>query len=138
MGAWRDGTRRCADAPGAGRPTTSPSHAGPRGAAAGGLGAVQPRPAPPVPRATLRPVTATSVPLPDHPDRLWRHPEPKASYDVVVIGGGGHRPPPAHPPAQRPAATPPGLARGGGAGGGEKDPPTRDHPHKQPVGQKAA
>ncbi len=28
--------------------------------------------------------------LPDHPDRLWRHPEPKASYDVVIIGGGGH------------------------------------------------
>jgi sarcosine oxidase subunit beta len=28
--------------------------------------------------------------LPDHPDRLWRNPEPKRSYDVVVIGGGGH------------------------------------------------
>ena len=25
-----------------------------------------------------------------HPDRLWRHPEPKSSYDVVIIGGGGH------------------------------------------------
>ena len=25
-----------------------------------------------------------------HPERLWRHPEPKPSYDVVIIGGGGH------------------------------------------------
>ncbi|MDP9482446.1 MAG: FAD-binding oxidoreductase, partial [Chloroflexota bacterium] len=25
-----------------------------------------------------------------HPRRLWRHPEPKASYDVVIVGGGGH------------------------------------------------
>ena len=28
--------------------------------------------------------------LPEHPDRLWRHPEPKLAYDVVIIGGGGH------------------------------------------------
>ena len=28
--------------------------------------------------------------LPDHPDFLWRNPEPKRSYDVVIIGGGGH------------------------------------------------
>ena len=25
-----------------------------------------------------------------HPDRLWRHPQPKSHYDVVIIGGGGH------------------------------------------------
>jgi sarcosine oxidase subunit beta len=25
-----------------------------------------------------------------HPSRLWRHPEPKASYDVLIVGGGGH------------------------------------------------
>ncbi|HEX9097670.1 MAG TPA: sarcosine oxidase subunit beta family protein [Candidatus Dormibacteraeota bacterium] len=25
-----------------------------------------------------------------HPDRLWRNPEPKRVYDVVIIGGGGH------------------------------------------------
>jgi len=25
-----------------------------------------------------------------HPDRLWRNPEPKRSYEVVIIGGGGH------------------------------------------------
>jgi sarcosine oxidase, subunit beta len=28
--------------------------------------------------------------LPDHPDFLWRNPEPKVSYDVVIIGAGGH------------------------------------------------
>jgi sarcosine oxidase subunit beta len=27
---------------------------------------------------------------PEHPDFLWRNPEPKRSYDVVVIGAGGH------------------------------------------------
>jgi sarcosine oxidase subunit beta len=28
--------------------------------------------------------------LPEHPDRLWRTPDPKPSYDAVVVGGGGH------------------------------------------------
>jgi sarcosine oxidase subunit beta len=28
--------------------------------------------------------------IPDHPARLWRHPDPKPAYDVVIIGGGGH------------------------------------------------
>ncbi|WP_295689125.1 sarcosine oxidase subunit beta family protein [uncultured Brevibacterium sp.] len=28
--------------------------------------------------------------LPQHPDFLWRNPEPRASYDVVIVGGGGH------------------------------------------------
>src|ERR1700742_3066867 len=28
--------------------------------------------------------------LPDHPDFLWRDPEPRRAYDVVVVGGGGH------------------------------------------------
>ncbi len=26
----------------------------------------------------------------DHPDWLWRTPEPKKSYDVIVVGAGGH------------------------------------------------
>jgi sarcosine oxidase subunit beta len=26
----------------------------------------------------------------DHPKHLWRTPEPKSSYDIIVIGGGGH------------------------------------------------
>jgi len=25
-----------------------------------------------------------------HPEQLWRNPEPKSSYDVVIVGGGGH------------------------------------------------
>jgi sarcosine oxidase subunit beta len=25
-----------------------------------------------------------------HPEYLWRNPEPKSSYDVVIVGGGGH------------------------------------------------
>ena len=25
-----------------------------------------------------------------NPDFLWRNPEPKASYDVVIVGGGLH------------------------------------------------
>ncbi|MFJ5062891.1 sarcosine oxidase subunit beta family protein [Streptomyces nigra] len=28
--------------------------------------------------------------LPVHPDRLWRTPALKKSYDVVIVGGGGH------------------------------------------------
>ncbi|MBT2228379.1 sarcosine oxidase subunit beta family protein [Nonomuraea sp. NEAU-A123] len=28
--------------------------------------------------------------LPEHPDFLWRNPDPKPSYDAVVVGGGGH------------------------------------------------
>lgn len=28
--------------------------------------------------------------LPEHPDFLWKHPEPKSSYDAVIVGGGGH------------------------------------------------
>src|ERR1700704_1458859 len=25
-----------------------------------------------------------------HPEHLWRDPEPKAAYEVVIVGGGGH------------------------------------------------
>lgn len=28
--------------------------------------------------------------LPEHPDALWKNPEPKKAYDVVIVGGGGH------------------------------------------------
>jgi sarcosine oxidase subunit beta len=31
-----------------------------------------------------------SVRLPEHPDFLWRNPEPRRGYDVVIVGGGGH------------------------------------------------
>jgi len=30
------------------------------------------------------------APLPEHPDWLWRNPEPRGSYDVVIVGAGGH------------------------------------------------
>jgi sarcosine oxidase subunit beta len=26
----------------------------------------------------------------EHPDHLWRNPEPRTSYEVVIVGGGGH------------------------------------------------
>jgi len=26
----------------------------------------------------------------EHPDHLWRNPDPQRSYDVVIVGGGGH------------------------------------------------
>lgn len=29
-------------------------------------------------------------PLAEHPEFLWRNPEPKRSYDAVIVGGGGH------------------------------------------------
>jgi sarcosine oxidase subunit beta len=32
----------------------------------------------------------SSALLPEHPDWLWRDPEPKSSYDAIVVGGGGH------------------------------------------------
>ncbi|MDO5662637.1 MAG: sarcosine oxidase subunit beta family protein [Brachybacterium sp.] len=28
--------------------------------------------------------------LPEHPSFLWRNPDPKPGYDVVIVGGGGH------------------------------------------------
>jgi sarcosine oxidase subunit beta len=28
--------------------------------------------------------------LPEHPDWLWRDPDPRPSYDAIVVGGGGH------------------------------------------------
>ena len=28
--------------------------------------------------------------LPEHPSFLWRNPDPRESYDVVIVGGGGH------------------------------------------------
>lgn len=34
--------------------------------------------------------TAPGADLPEHPSFLWRNPDPKKSYDVVIVGGGGH------------------------------------------------
>ncbi len=43
-------------------------------------------------RSTETPATQAPpvAPLPEHPDFLWRNPDPKPSYDVVIVGGGGH------------------------------------------------
>jgi sarcosine oxidase subunit beta len=32
----------------------------------------------------------STPPLPEHPDWLWRDPDPKPSYDAIIVGGGGH------------------------------------------------
>ncbi|MGW8380572.1 sarcosine oxidase subunit beta family protein [Streptomyces sp. ODS28] len=32
----------------------------------------------------------SAPPLPEHPEFLWRNPEPESSYDVVIVGAGGH------------------------------------------------
>jgi sarcosine oxidase subunit beta len=34
--------------------------------------------------------TMPGADLPEHPAFLWRNPDPKPSYDVVIVGGGGH------------------------------------------------
>jgi len=34
--------------------------------------------------------TPMSHQLPEHPDWLWRTPDPKRSYDVIIVGAGGH------------------------------------------------
>ena len=34
-------------------------------------------------------MTATAE-MPEHPDWLWRNPDPRPSYEVVIIGAGGH------------------------------------------------
>jgi sarcosine oxidase subunit beta len=34
--------------------------------------------------------TPLSHELPEHPDWLWRTPDPRPSYDVVIVGAGGH------------------------------------------------
>ncbi|MFT4043146.1 MAG: sarcosine oxidase subunit beta family protein [Gordonia sp. (in: high G+C Gram-positive bacteria)] len=39
---------------------------------------------------TAPPATPPGAHLPQHPGFLWRNPEPKPSYDVVIVGGGGH------------------------------------------------
>jgi sarcosine oxidase subunit beta len=31
-----------------------------------------------------------AVRLPEHPDFLWRNPEPRSSYEVIIVGAGGH------------------------------------------------
>src|SRR5262249_49759050 len=56
--------------------------------------------------------------LPEHPDWLWRTPEPQAAYDVVIVGAGGHGlATPSYPAAPDGITNGGGLERGGRAGG---------------------
>ncbi|MGH3731040.1 MAG: sarcosine oxidase subunit beta family protein [Micromonosporaceae bacterium] len=41
-------------------------------------------------RANDRPADPGHPEQPEHPDFLWRDPEPRRNYDVVIIGAGGH------------------------------------------------
>ncbi|MFB6437177.1 sarcosine oxidase subunit beta family protein [Streptomyces sp. NPDC056411] len=48
------------------------------------------RPSPTTLDRASRPAAGPGDALPDHPDFLWRNPDPKPSYDVIIVGGGGH------------------------------------------------
>ena len=55
--------------------------------------------------------------LPDHPDFLWRNPDPRKHYRVVIVGGGGHGLATAHYLARRGITDVAVLERGWLAGG---------------------
>jgi len=41
-------------------------------------------------QASIALISSAAVVPPDSLDRLWRTPEPKRAYEVVIVGGGGH------------------------------------------------
>jgi sarcosine oxidase subunit beta len=62
-------------------------------------------------------LTAKSETAPRHPDFLWRNPDPKKHYSIVIIGGGGHGLATAHYLAKRGVTDVAVLERGWLGGG---------------------
>lgn len=56
--------------------------------------------------------------LPQHPEFLWRNPDPKPSYDVIIVGAGGHGLATAHYLAARHGITNVAVIDKGWLGGG--------------------
>jgi len=61
--------------------------------------------------------TPPGAELPEHPEFLWRNPDPKRHYELVIIGGGGHGLATAHYLARRGITDVAVLERGWLAGG---------------------
>ncbi|WP_375432937.1 sarcosine oxidase subunit beta family protein [uncultured Friedmanniella sp.] len=61
--------------------------------------------------------TPPGADLPEHPEFLWRNPEPKRHYELVIVGGGGHGLATAHYLARRGITDVAVLERGWLAGG---------------------
>jgi len=56
--------------------------------------------------------------LPEHPRFLWRNPEPKGNYDIVIVGAGGHGLSTAHYLAKNHGITDVAVLEKGWLGGG--------------------
>ena len=65
----------------------------------------------------MTPQVPPGAELPQHPDFLWRNPEPQRHYSVVLIGGGGHGLATAHYLARRGITDVAVLEKGWLAGG---------------------
>ena len=71
----------------------------------------------------------------EHPDFLWRSPEPRAAYDAIVVGGGGHGLATAYYLATQPRDHGRRGARARLARRRQHGPQHDDHPLQLPVGR---